>query len=131
MKDESTIVKYDGLSREQVLCALYNFSHPQGAGFLHFDPKPLNVDEAKNILERCSYVDYLKGRVIKVNLEKDSQEFDARLYDRDCGQGSAKKAIERYKKLGFHLRFEIKSSRNMPEPSIEFVSTTIKDEKDA
>lgn len=129
MKDESTIVKYDGLTSEQVLCALYNFSHPQR--FLHFDPKPLNVDEAKNILERSSYVDYLKGRVIKVNLEKDSQEFDARLYDRDRGQGSARKAIERYKKLGFHWRFEIKSSRNMPEPSIEFVSTTIKDEKDA
>lgn len=131
MKDESTIVKYDGLSREQVLCALYNFSHPQGAGFIHFDPKPLNVDEAKNILERSSYVDYLKGRVIKVNLEKDSQEFDARLYDNDCGPGAARKAIERYKKLGFHLRFEIIPSAKESNRSVEFVSTTIKDEKDA
>lgn len=101
MKDESTIVKYDGLSREQVLCALYNFSHPQGSGFLHFDPKPLNVDEAKNILERGSYVDYLKGRVIKVELPKDAKEFDARLYDSDCGQGAARAALDRFKKLGF------------------------------
>ena len=70
MKDESTIVKYDGLSREQVLCALYNASKPQGLGILNYDPKPLTFNEAKSVLSKCERVDYLKGRVIKVYFEK-------------------------------------------------------------
>lgn len=101
MKDESTIVKYDGLSREQVLCALYNASKPQGMGILHYDPMPLKIDEARIVLSKSDYVDYLKGRVIKVELPKDAKEFDARLYDSDCGQGAARAALERFKKLGF------------------------------
>lgn len=100
-QNESTIVQFDGLTREQVLCALYNFSHPQGMGFLHFDPKPLTIPEAKTVLAKTDYVDYLKGRVIKVNLPENAKEFDAHLYDRDCGTGAARAAIERYKKMGF------------------------------
>lgn len=99
--NESTIVQFDGLTREQVLCALYNASKPQGLGFLHYDPKPLTIPEAKTVLAKTDYVDYLKGRVIKVNLPENAKEFDCRLYDRDCGTGAAKAAIERYKKLGF------------------------------
>lgn len=99
--NESTIVQFDGLTREQVLCALYNASKPQGMGFLHYDPMPLKIDEAKNVLSKSEYVDYLKGRVIKVNLPENAKEFDCRGYDRDCGKGAAKAAIERYKKMGF------------------------------
>lgn len=98
---ESTIIPFDGLDRYEILIALYNFSHPQGLGFLHFDEKPLTKAEAKEVLKFSSYVDYLKGRIIKVNLPENAKEFDARLYDRDCGPGAAKAAIERYKKLGF------------------------------
>lgn len=100
-QNESTIVQFDGLTREQVLCALYNASKPQGLGILNYDPKPLKIDEARIALSNSDYVDYLKGRVIKVELPKDAKEFDARLYDRDCGQDAARAAIERYKKLGF------------------------------
>lgn len=99
--NESTTVQFDGLTREQVLCALYNASKPQGLGFLHYDPKPLTIPEAKTVLAETDYVDYLKGRVIKVNLPENAKEFDCRLYDRDCGTGAAKAAIERYKKMGF------------------------------
>lgn len=99
--NESTIVQFDGLTREQVLCALYNFSHPQGMGFLNYDPMPLKFSEAKETLSNGEYVDYLKGRVIKVRLNENAKEFDARLYDRDCGQGAAEAAIKCYKKLGF------------------------------
>jgi hypothetical protein len=70
-------------------------------GILHYDPKPLTITEAKTVLAKTDYVDYLKGRVIKVNLPENAKEFDCRLYDRDCGTGAAKAAIERYKKLGF------------------------------
>lgn len=100
-QNESTIVQFYGLTREQVLCALYNASKPQGLGILHYDPMPLKIDEAKNVLSKSEYVDYLKGRVIKANLTKDAKEFDSRLYDRDNGPAAAKAAIERYKKLGF------------------------------
>lgn len=99
--NESTIVQFDGLTREQVLCALYNASKPQGLGILHYDPMPLTIPEAKKVLAKTDYVDYLKGRVIKVNLPENANEFDCRLYDRDCGTGAAMYAIERYKKMGF------------------------------
>lgn len=62
---------------------------------------PLKIDEAKNVLSKSEYVDYLKGRVIKVNLPENAKEFDCRLYDRDLGAGAARAAIERYKRLGF------------------------------
>ena len=100
--NESTMVKFDGLTREQVLCALYNSSKPQGFGFLHYDPKPLTIEEAKEVLSQSEHVDYLKGRVIKVWLPENVQDFDARLYDRDLGAGAARAAIERYKRMGFH-----------------------------
>lgn len=74
--NESTIVQFDGLTREQVLCALYNASKPQGLGILHYDPKPLTIPEAKTVLAKTDYVDYLKGRVIKVNLSENAKEFD-------------------------------------------------------
>lgn len=99
--NENTMVEFDGLTREQVLCALYDASKPQGFGILHYDPSPLKIEEAKEVLSQSEHVDYLKGRVIKVWLPKDVQDFDARLYDRDLGQGAAKAAIERYKRMGF------------------------------
>lgn len=104
-QNESTIVQFDGLTREQVLCALYNASKPQGLGILNYDPKPLKIDEAKNVLSKSDYVDYLKGRVIKVELPENAKEFDARLYDRDCGPGAARAALELFKKLGFDFNF--------------------------
>lgn len=100
-QNESTIVQFNGLTREQVLSALYNASKPQGLGILHYDPKTLTIAEAKEVLSKSEYVDYLKGRVIKVWLPENAKDFDARLYDRDCGTGAAKAAIERYKKMGF------------------------------
>lgn len=100
-QNESTVIKFNGLNRYEILIALYNFSHPQGLGILHFDNKPLTMAEAKEVLKRSDHVDYLKGLVIKVWLPENADEFDCRLYDRDCGQGAAKAAIERYKRLGF------------------------------
>ena len=38
------------------------------------------------------YFDYLYGRVMKVDLSKDT--FDPFLYDRDNGQGAAERAIK-------------------------------------
>jgi hypothetical protein len=39
------------------------------------------------------YFDYLRGRVMKVDLSKDA--FDPWLYDRDNGAGAAERAVSR------------------------------------
>jgi hypothetical protein len=80
-----------GKNKAAILAALYNNSRPQGMGFLHYDPKPMSEEEAAKILEESSAFDYLKGRVLKVNLSGDA--FDPRLYDRDIGEGAAASAL--------------------------------------
>ena len=82
-----------GLSRGAVCAALYNASKPQGLGMLHFDPKPMTELEAELVLATSAYVDYLKGRVMKVDFS-DDKGFDERLYDRDNGHGAAQRAID-------------------------------------
>lgn len=81
-----------GLRKSAVLAALYNASKPQGLGFLEFDPVPMSEGEAEKLLKYGTYFDYLKGRVMKVDLKNDD-EFDERLYDRDNGIGMAQRVI--------------------------------------
>ena len=82
------ISKYD---KADVLIALYTNAKPQGLGFLHYDPAPMSKDEASSLLEDQTYFDYLKGRVIKVDLSNDV--LNPGLYDRDNGKGAAQAAI--------------------------------------
>ena len=79
------------LSKTQVLAALYDAAQPLGTGLLHYDPAPMSEEEAAELLEQTRYFDYVKGRVMKVDLSK--SEFDPRLYDRDNGQGEAQRVI--------------------------------------
>lgn len=81
-----------GLDKAAVLAALYNAARPQGRGFLHYDPAPMETEEAREILRGGSSFDYLRGRVLKVNISADS--FDPRLFDRDNGEGAAYMAIQ-------------------------------------
>ena len=85
------MVNISGLNKAKVLVALYNSTHPQGMGFLHYDPAPMSENEAAQLFETHTYFDYLKGRVMKVDLSGD--EFDPRLYDRDNYEGAAQDAI--------------------------------------
>lgn len=75
------------------LAALYNASKAQGRGRIHFTPGDMPLQEAEDLLNtsRCPYFDYLKGRVMKVDLALG--ELDAGLYDRDNGEGAAEKAL--------------------------------------
>jgi len=82
--------KYD---KADVLRVLYDASKPQGMGFLHFEPTPMTRDEADSLLKGGSnYFDYLKGRVMKVQID-DSGKLDPWGYDRDNGEGAAARAI--------------------------------------
>ena len=47
--------------KAEVLAALYNASHPQGLGILHYDPTPMSAHEAREFLAQTTYFDYLKG----------------------------------------------------------------------
>ena len=81
------------LSKAKVLAALYNASKPQGRGFLHFEPAPMSEDEAQEIIDSGeTYFDYLKGRVMKVDLSGDT--VDTWEYNRDNGSNAAETAIQ-------------------------------------
>lgn len=84
-------ISLKGLDKAQVLAALYNASKPQGMGFLQYDPEPMDVEEAERCLNAGPYFDYLKGRVMKVDLS--GEDLNPRNYDCDNGIGAAEKAI--------------------------------------
>lgn len=88
---EKGVVDISNKDKAEVLAALYNASHPHGMGFLQYNPEPMTVEEAKILLDRCTYFDYLNGRVMKVNLEGDI--VNVSLYNVDNGEGAAEKAI--------------------------------------
>lgn len=87
------MVSIKGLNKADVLAVLYNASKPQGMGFMQYDAKPMTREEARKILDSGqTYFDYLKGRVMKVDLSKDD-EFNPWGFDRDNGQGAAERAV--------------------------------------
>lgn len=84
-----------GLNKADVLAALYNASKPQGMGFIHYDSKSMTRQEAEALLKQTTCFDYLKGRVMKVNLGGD--ELDTWGYN---GQGAAERAIAELRSTG-------------------------------
>jgi hypothetical protein len=92
-------ISLEGLEKPAVLAALYNAAKPQGMGFMQYDPAPMTFDEAKAILDQgYTDFDYLKGRVMKINLSGD--EFDPWLFDRNNGEGAAQRAIDSLQETG-------------------------------
>jgi hypothetical protein len=85
----------EGLNKAEVLAALYNNAKVQGMGFFQADNNKMTTEEAGVILEqtRDKYFDYLKGRVVKVDLSKD--EVNTWLYNRDNGDGAAERIIQK------------------------------------
>lgn len=79
-------VDIKGISKAKLLAALYNNSRSQGMGFMQYEPKDMTEQEAEALLAIRSYFDYLKGRVMKVELSGDT--LDPWGYDRDNGEGA-------------------------------------------
>ena len=102
------LISLIGLEKTDVLMALYNAAQPQGMGFLHYDPTPLTPDEAKELLAQGDYFDYLRGRIMKVDLGGDT--LDPRLFDRDNGEGSAKAVIDSLRETGSSNNEEIQET---------------------
>ena len=81
-----------GLDKAEVLAALYNSARPKGMGFVHYRSEPMTYEQAKLELGAShGRFDYLHGRVMKVNVNKD--DLDEWLYDRDNGEGAAARAL--------------------------------------
>ena len=84
-------INITGMNKAKILAALYNAARPQGMGLLHYTPEDMTEAEAAELLKQGTYFDYLKGRVMKVDLSKN--ELYVALYDRDNGNGAAEAAI--------------------------------------
>ena len=91
------MVNIKDLGKAEVLKTLWEHSHTQGMSFLGLlglENGVFTIEHARELVESnsCLYFDYVDGHVIKCNITGD--EFDESLYERDCGEGSALKAIE-------------------------------------
>lgn len=88
-----SMVDIKGLDKAEVILALWNRSHEQGMSFLGVNTTHPTIEDAREWVERnpSLYFDYLNGRVIKCDISGD--EFDPRLYNRDCGACAAEAAI--------------------------------------
>lgn len=82
------IKNYD---KAEILAALYNASQPLGLGILHYEPQDMTVEEARGLLDKTTWFDYLKGRVMKIDLSKD--ELYTGGYNRDNGKDAAENII--------------------------------------
>lgn len=105
------MISIKGLSKGEVLAALYNASRPRELGFLRSIPNAMTAEEGAALIAESSkntpqddlkapylnrpeiYFDYLNGRAMKVDLSGD-EEFSETLYDRDNGEGAAQRAID-------------------------------------
>jgi hypothetical protein len=98
MRKEESMIDISKFDKADVLRVLYNNSQPLGIGMLQFTPEDMTKEEAQAFLDareegKKIYFDYLKGRVLKVDLTGD--ELDPWLYDRDNGSGAAERAISK------------------------------------
>jgi hypothetical protein len=84
-----------GLDKAKLLQVLFNNSKQQGMGFLDTSgSKDMTLEEAQSEIDERGdklFFDYLKGRVMKVNLSGNSLNVWG--YDRDNGEGAALAAV--------------------------------------
>jgi len=86
-------IEFGNKSKAAVLASLYNNSKPHGFGIFNHVPGEMTEEHAARMLkEDHNYVDFLNGRTIKADFRQDS--FDPYLYDRELGEGAAKRAYD-------------------------------------
>lgn len=91
-----SLVKLDKLNKAQALAALFNNAKTQGMGVLHYNPNHVMTEaEAEAVLAEGPYVDYLEGRVIKIDFAKYPNDcIDVTQYNRDNGPFAAQDALK-------------------------------------
>ncbi len=91
------VVDISNKDKAEVLAALYNNSHPHGLGFLHYNPEPMTIDQARELLKETADFDYLAGRVMKISLE--SNTVNTWGYNMDNGDGAAERVISQCRNI--------------------------------
>lgn len=93
------VIDISNKDKAEVLAELYNHSRPIGIGIANYDFFPMDVEEARLILEQSEgKFSYLKGRIMHVNFNSDFLYVGA--YNRDnCIDGLAQLAISKCKNL--------------------------------
>ncbi len=92
-----SIIDISKMDKAWVLMRLFNAAAPKGNSNLTYSPEPMKLEQAEEIVRlmrknrRLLSFDYVRGRVLKIDIEYD--ELDARLYDRDNGEGQAAVAL--------------------------------------
>jgi len=95
-----SIINIEGINKARLLQALFNHSHQQGLGLLdESGAVDMTIEDAQSIVQKFVNsqdrwpltFDYLRGRVMKVNIDGD--EFDSKRYDRDVGEGAAEAVV--------------------------------------
>lgn len=91
-----SLVNLGKLNKAQALAALFNNAKTQGMGVLHYNPNhKMHEAEARAVLAEGSYVDYLEGRVIKIDFDKYGEnQLDVTQYNRDNGPFAAQDALK-------------------------------------
>ena len=93
MEESNGNIDISGLDKVVLLKALYERAKPLGSGFLQYTPAPLSDEVAEKASKK--YIDYLNGRVMKINISGD--EVNTRLYNRDNGASAAEEVIQNIK----------------------------------
>jgi hypothetical protein len=85
-------IDISGINKAALLAGLYNRAQPQGNGYLEHDSDIMTIEEAQKFLELSTDFDYLKGRVMKIDISGDS--IYPFLYDRDNGKNACQSVID-------------------------------------
>lgn len=91
------VIDISNKDKAEVLARLYNNSQPMGLGVGHYDPTPLTVEVARQILKKRTNFDYALGRPLKINLEGDIINVGG--YNSYNGKGLAQRVISSCKNI--------------------------------
>ncbi len=89
-------VDISDIDKKVLLQALYAHAKPLGMGKLHYIPNHQLTNQEMESILATDYIDYLHGRVMKIDISGDSME--TRLYNRDNGEGLAETIIANLRK---------------------------------
>lgn len=114
---EDGVIDISNKDKAEVLAGLYNNSHPVGMGLAQYDPTPMTVEIARKILEKKVYFDYLLGRPLKINLERDIIRVFS--YNRDNGENLAQKVISSCRNINDKGKGKLKKFQTTIEEELQ------------
>lgn len=72
------MIDVTGINLVEFAKKIYELSVPQGSGFLHFTPKPLTNEEAKQYIsmegQNALDMDYVNGRACKMHVRRENNK---------------------------------------------------------